>query len=482
MLPVLAAMLLMAPDYDTALREARSALERGEPAASLEALDRALRADAEGVDAFLLLGRTYIVLARHDNAAAAFRRAAELAEAYSGPAAAIDALYGMADALARGERNEEAIEALEKVLRIDPDRPAVHHDMGRIHLALGRLEAAAAEFRREIALGDSRTDPARAPSRALGSSYEGLGVASYRLGNDDTAVAMLAKAPATAESRYHLGLSLSRLGRHEAAAAAFREALARDPDHRGALQGIARNAGVLGRDEERKEALARFQDHYRREEEDKARRVSVRDLRQTAERRALEGDLRGAVTALEEASALAPDDIDLLLDLARGQHDFGDGTAARVTLERVLAQSPLNAEGLYRLGRLAAESGDLAEAISLMERASRLAPTAPSYHVHLAQIYMRTGRPDDAVRELRLTRRLDPDDPDGAFNLGLGLAQSGDLAAAAAELETAVSLGYRRPEVHQVLGRLYEALGDPERSRRALETFERVNRERSGPR
>ncbi|MFQ5844368.1 MAG: tetratricopeptide repeat protein [Planctomycetota bacterium] len=454
--------------------EAREALARGDTASGLAALDRALRVHPEGADAFMLLGRTYLRLGRYGEASSAFGRAADLLGAAAPEGVA--ALCARADALARQEKNLEAIDALQRALAAAPRRHTIHHDLGRIRLALGQLQAAAGEFRKEIALHRAPGgSPARAePGSPLASSYEGLGIAAYRMGDDEAALAALASAPETVEVLYHRGLALSRLGRHEEALEAFRGALARDPDHRGALQNLARSAGALGLQQERRHALARFGDLYREEEQAKAVRVRVRDLRKAAERKALSGDLDGATALLDEAAGLAPDDLDLLMDLARWQYRAGERSRSERTLRRVLEREPLRAQAHYRLGRILAEQGDVEGAIASLERACQLAPMVLSYHVHLAQAYLRMGRAGEGVRELRLARRLEPDDPDGSFNLGVGLAQAGALREAAAELERAVRQGYGRPQVHLVLSRVYEGLGRTERSRKERQIYEQM--------
>ena len=75
-----------------------------------------------------------------------------------------------------------------------------------------------------------------------------------------------------------------------------------------------------------------------------------------------------------------------------------------------------------------------------------------------------------------LARRIDPDSSEVAFNLGLGLAQAGELQDAASELEAAVSMGYERPQIHEVLSRIYHMLGDAERSAKERAILERMER------
>ena len=454
--------------YSDALVSAQRALTAGDTPAGLDALDRALRANPEGADALLLLGRVYVDLSRYDDATTAFQRAIGIAGEAS--PTGMEALYGLADALARQERNVEAVETLERILAIDPAHGSVHHDLGRIHLVLGRLEEAVKEFRIEIDL--QKKADVRDPI-TLGSSYEGLGIATYRLGDDTAAIEALSRAPETTEAFYHKALALARSERYEDAARMFETVLEKDPEHRGALQNLARCKAKLGLMEDRRQALMRFQTLYREDIENNTRRLKTRDLLKKADQAAQEQRFADTVVALEEAAELAPEDVEVRMDLGRGRLQAGDRAGSIEAFQDALRIDPLHAEAHYRLGRVRVET-DVSAAVGSFEHAVRLAPMQLTYHVHLAQAYMQVGRTEEAVRELRLAQRLNPDDPDGPFNLGLGLAQAGLFPEAAELLERAVELGFTDPSIHMALAQVYRALGDPDRSRQAQERYRRL--------
>ena len=468
LLTILAAGLASAavtPEYDDLIRQTRAAIARGDSAQALVFLDQALRINPAGADLFILMGQVYRGLSRHAEAAAALRKAADLLGEKT--TAGQDALCEVAAALASSEQNLEAIETLQRVLELAPRRIGVHRDIGEIELAQGHLAAANGQFRTEIALHEGL-----ASDRALTDAYAMLGVTAYRMGDDETALAFLAKSPDTVDTRYHLGLSLARRGRNEEAAVALRDVLSREPNHRGALQNLARVAGVLGLEQERRAALDRFASLYKEEEESQALAIRVKNLRAAAERKVSAGDPAGAVAQLSESSRLAPDDPELLQDLGRLHVMAGDKATAEGIFRQIVQRDPLRAEAWYRLGRLLADSGRLPEAIGAFEKATQIVPLSTSYHVALAQLYLRTNRAPDAVRELRLARVLNPRDPDGAFNLGLGLAQAGSMSEAATELEEAQRLGYKEPVIHQVLSRIYASLGDAARAEQEKQMFE----------
>jgi len=446
------------------LTDAERALSAGDSVAALGILDQALREDTSDGAAWMLLGLTYFGLQRAAESSAALQRAVELLG--DATPAGQDALAALGASLTREEKNKEAIEALSRLAALSPSRRGVHEDLGQIHLALGRLEPAAQEFQKEIALHDP-ADPPRL-------SQSGLGIAAYRMGNDEAALAALMKAGDTLDALFHTGLALARLGRDAEAAEAFRAALKIDPGHRGSLQSLARVAAALGLNEERQTCLDRFQQLYQEEERTRAAKIRVKDLRAEASRRADAGDWASAVASLEEASRLAPDDADLRLDLGRLYQKSGDLGRSKQSFKNIIGSQPLRAEAHYHLGRVLADEMDLAGAVDSLEKAVRFEPTSTLYRVQLAQLYMRTQRVEDAVRELRHGRRLHPDDPDSSFNLGLGLAQAGSLAEAAAELEEAIRLGFESPKVHQVLSQVYRGLGDLERAAREQEAFEKL--------
>lgn len=457
--------------FEESLHQAAEALGKGDPAASLSWLDRALRDQPDSTQALMLLGKTFMALERHDEALAAFDRAAALAPA--GSDREVDALYGKADALARLDRNAETVEMLNRVMTLAPDHPGVHHDLARIDLALGRLEDAERRFRAEIALHEKAGAPPAAGSQAatvLASSWEGLGIAAYRAGDDTTALDAFSHAPETVESLYHRGLVLARAGKSGEAADAFRRVLKKEPDHRGALQNLAR----VTQDPERKDALSRFQTLYTQDVAANRLRIRIRELRTQAEQKAQTGDYAGADALLRAAAALDPGDTEVRMDLGRWRYRAGDKSGSEAMLREVIAFDPMHADAHHLLGRLLGDQGDATGSILELERAVALAPMNAGYHLHLANAFMRARRVEDGLRELTVAQRLAPDDPRTSYNLGLALAQSGDFAGAAAQLDDAVRLGYADPLVHKALAQVHKALGNTERSVQEQATYERL--------
>ena len=475
-----AALAAAAPEPSTAgfevsIRLAEEALGKADPATSLSWLDRALRVQPDSPRAMLLLGRTFMALGRREDALAAFDSVA--AREGAGSSAQVDALYGKAEALAGLERNLEAEETLKRVLAAAPGHRGVHADLGRIYVAFGRLDEAMREFRAEIARAGT-TAPGVPMDTVLASAWEGLGIAAWRAGDNATALDALSHAPDTAEVLYHRGLALARDERNEEAARMLRAVLVEEPDHRGALQNLAR----VAQGQERADALSRFQTLYEQDVARNTLRIRVMELRTRAEQKAQAQDYAGADALLLQAAALAPGDVDVKMDLGRWRYRSGDRRGSEAMLREAIALDPMHADAHHLLGRLLGDQGDSAGSIIELERAVGLAPMNAGYHLQLANAYMRAGKVEDGVRELKLAQRLDPDDARTCYNLGLALAQSGDLAAAAAQLDEAVRLGFADPRVHQALARVHQGLGNMERSMKEQTLYERlVAQEGAGP-
>lgn len=118
-------------------------------------------------------------------------------------------------------------------------------------------------------------------------------------------------------------------------------------------------------------------------------------------------------------------------------------------------------------------TGRYAEAVESLERASRDAPNYYQIWANLGDAYRAAGRGDSAAgaytRSIALARdqlRLDPRDAAAHSFLATGLAKTGSLEEAGAEVRAALELDARNPNilsdaaiVAALAGRTAEALG-----------------------
>jgi tetratricopeptide (TPR) repeat protein len=140
-------------------------------------------------------------------------------------------------------RFREAINSLQKVLAVKPDLAVALGKLGTAYAALGQNNLAAKHLR-AVAASD--------PDDAYG--YTMLGWLAYLKGDPEEALREYGKAesiePFDAKIRYHSGLALLKLRRFGESEQAFRRALAVDPKHAGACQGLGTALRHQGRMDE----------------------------------------------------------------------------------------------------------------------------------------------------------------------------------------------------------------------------------------
>ncbi len=173
------------------------------------------------------LGNALLDLGRNDEAIAAYREAVRLQPGY------VDALTNLGLAHLAADDAEPAREALERAIRADPQGAKAWAALGRALRALDRLEEALAAFRTSL-----QHRPGHIPTL---HNY----AVALRLSNDAAQAAEILEAcaaadPRSAEIRYNLGHCHYDLGRLDAAAVAYREAVALAPGYRDAHDSLNR--------------------------------------------------------------------------------------------------------------------------------------------------------------------------------------------------------------------------------------------------
>ena len=303
-----------------------SALEK--PARVLPAAARALRAGRRSLSLLLAAGRAALLLGRPQEGTAWFRRALVLypqeihprvllarALLESGrPRQAARAAREGVKALGRGQglrrilaaalleegREDEAADQLELLLREGRARPADLAALGDLKLRLGLAGEALALYRR--AAGAGGLDPKEQARREA--------LALWRIGDYAAAERRLLSAGPDLPASWWVEVGRLRLARRDGpgALAALEKALRKDPESVEALLWIGRTALETGR-------LDRAQEAFRLLLSRGARRKEA--WLGLARLREKQGDLRGALSALRRARALAPSDPEVLEEILR---------------------------------------------------------------------------------------------------------------------------------------------------------------------
>jgi tetratricopeptide (TPR) repeat protein len=260
-------------------------------------------------------------------------------------------------------------------------------------------------------------------------------------------------APQSPEAPYRLGKNALQQGRYAAAVAHFREALRRQPDLLGALQGLGLAYAAQGQDEQ---AEAQF-------------RAVLRLAPDFAEAYTHLGKTLARTGRLDEAIAAYRAVIKLEPDRAQGYHNLGAVLSAKGLVEEAVAQfqEAIRREPRYLparndLGTLYAEQGEMDKAIAEFSAALQIDPTSAPAHYNLAMAYAAQGNTPAMVQELRETLRLDPRHVEAHLGLGMGYVEQGEMETAIEQFRTAVRLDPRQAQAHSALATLYFQQGQYE--------------------
>jgi len=364
-----------------------AALRTGEVERAVGHLREAVRIDAGATDASLLLAQLY--LERGEAAEAARfagsfvkRRAADRPEGYQ---VRIQALVAQ-------EKLDDAREALAE-LEDAGFAAQASVEGARIETAAGGPEAAV-RFLESRPL-EPGTPEAEAALRALMDALFELGRGEQALRRVRDALAARPEDPALLELS---GRARARLDDRAGARADFEAALARAPEHAGALAGLATLTALDG---DREAAIALFD-------------------------RSAAADPRDGSAAYSAAQ----------LVLQAGRREEGE----RRLRELVRAHSG-HAGSRNDLAWLLAEAGrDLDRALALAREASRIDPSPPVLDT-LGFVHLARGEPQAAVAALEQALEKQPDDPSIRYRLGRALALAGDNAGAGEAFRRALGAG-----------------------------------------
>jgi tetratricopeptide (TPR) repeat protein len=282
-------------------------------------------------------------------------------------------------------RPSDALEHLRKAIQINPNLPKIQGLLGLCEYQLGQLDAARADmsavvgsltdpkFRKEVGLTLIEIETAQQDLTAAAATIGKLRdqapadpeilYVAYRINTDLAGEALLSlslAAPQSAQMQQAIAHELERIRDLAGAIAAFRKAIAIDPN----LPGI----------------------HFELAE-------------------ALHGsDSQADHTQAEHEYAIAleknPHEVQAAVRLGDLQADRGDLDSAAGLYQRALSQRPNNADAALGLARVYSEKNENDKALPLLQQVLKEDPTNMLAHFRLSALYRKMHRPEDAKREL----------------------------------------------------------------------------------
>jgi protein O-GlcNAc transferase len=253
---------------------------------------------------------------------------------------------------------EQAIEAYQNAIKLDPKDATAHLALGKLYLDRNDSDRAIVELRAALKL-----------SPDLEGVHGSLGRALRAAGDPGAAINILRQRverhPSDQEARYVLGQTLLSLGRT---------------------------------DEGRREM-----DEYRSVEE----RISqTNSLFESAVERAQAGELDRAENLLKDTLRLAPQYAPALRVLGAVLLNRGNIQRAMEMLQQALSSNPLESESYFGVATAYFRSGKLAEALESAGRALILEEEDHRYYSLLGDIYAKMKRPNEAREAVERAAQL----------------------------------------------------------------------------
>jgi protein O-GlcNAc transferase len=256
--------------------------------------------------------------------------------------------------------------------------------------------------------------------------------------------------PTTVQQAFELAMSHHQAGRLQEAEHLYRQVLARQPSHFGALHlmgGIAQQTGRLDLavDLMRKAVAA----EPRSPEAQGNLGNALRD----------KGLLDEAIAAFRQAIALNPKLPGAYSNLGNALKYKGQLDEAIAAFRQDIALNS-NLPGAHsNLGNALRDKGQLDEAIAAFRRAIALNPKLHGVHVNLANALKDKGQLDEAIASYRLAIELTPNQPEVHGNLGDSLKNKGRFDEAAAACQQAIALRPGYAEAYANLGSVLKEKG-----------------------
>jgi protein O-GlcNAc transferase len=317
---------------------------------------------------------------------------------------------GLGQTLQALSRWNEAVQAYESALRLQPDFPDISNSLGICLQRSGRSAQAVAAYRQALA---------QQPGNAAVTAN--LGTALRETGELTEAIALLRAAmdlePLVASHVVNLGIALCGQRDFSAAECVLSQTLARDPGNAEAAFNLGNALHGLGRSAE---AVDRYQQAVT------LRPGYVDALINLGNVRTEVGEFASALAAYDAAIFAQPGSVVALNNAGCLMRTLGRIDEAEDLLRRALDVDPRHAALFDNLGNVYKDAGELNEAIDCFRKSLELDPTAAATHSNLAYaLSFQSPEPQPILEEcMRWNERFA-----GAFhNPTSGRANLGDPA------------------------------------------------------
>jgi tetratricopeptide (TPR) repeat protein len=453
-------------------------------AEALPHLEIAVRKGVPTTDAFHYLGRCLIALERPEEAAAALRRALELAQGPDPNEAQLASIhYQLATALRRSGGEATALEHFAAAQRYTSQGTDVSRERLANYLAgiaeREKKASIAPLFQEAFPLSqlprEQRDQLKPLVEAALARTYLNLGILQARAERFGPAAELLEQAaaldPAFPQVQPSLGITYFNAQQFEKAVGPLSRAVEGTPGDASLRRMLA--LASLNTDAYDKAAVLLAGDPDR---EGNPSLQYAYGLALVRSHKAAEGERIFARLLAQHG-----DSAELNVVLGQAHAEQGDFEGAIRSLQRALELKPEVPEANAALGVIYLKQGKLAEAEAALKAELRGRPADLKSLQNLAAVLELESRPEEALPLLRTALKTKPDLADARYLLGKILLAQGAAPEAAEHLEAAVRLAAEDANIHYQLAQAYQRLGRADAAQREFEAFRQLKDKRRSP-
>lgn len=334
-------------------------------------------------------------------------------------------------------RLREAEAIYRQVLAAQPNNPDALHLLGGVAMQSQNFPVAIDLIRRAIAIRPDVAD-----------FYSNLGVALRLAGRSGEAVPVYEKELSLRKQPNvvllnNLGDALESAGRHEEAAARFRQATVLDPNSADSFN----NLGIaLRRRNDLSGSLAAFQRAVQINPSYAGALSNVGEILRSM------GRYDEAIAYLKRAVAITPGLADGHFNLAVTYQNSSRFAEAIASYRTALSLNPNLFAACNNLGVLLRHQGKAQEAISLFRKALSIAPKFADASSNLGIALNEIGQTDQAIEAFKAAVNSQPDFPEAWNNLGNVVRDRLQFDEARRCYEKAIALNPRYADAHNNLG------------------------------
>jgi tetratricopeptide (TPR) repeat protein len=404
---------------DIAIALSSLSLRLGKLDQALDYARKAVEQDPKKTQALLALAGIYAGRKQYDEAISLYR------QAIAADPALEDAYLYLGTLYASLKRYGEAEEMLRKLQKINPQSLMAPYYLGRMFAEQQKYDSALAEFRKAAEIHDD-FEPA----------YTGMGFVYEVTGRTPEAIEAYKRAivanPHNLETRQRLAQLYIQENALDDALATLEGLVALDPQSYDAFVKI----GLIQVDKkEYQRAVGAFRS---------ALEGMPKDLRV----RHYLGSTLLALGALDEALAeyqailaVAPDDLDAILQSAYIQAKKEKPAEAISLLERAIKRQPGKADLYLYLSSAYSQTEEFERAADALKKGIAMAPDRDDLLFNLAVVYEKQGKRPEMIDALRKTLAVNADNVDALNYLGYSYAEKGEnLDEALRLIQRAVAL------------------------------------------